>query len=452
MNITIHIVAFLFAVIVLVLFHEYGHYVAARFFQVKVRRFSIGFGKPWYIWRSKKSDVEFAFAPILLGGYVRLSDSREEKITKADLPFTFDHKPILQRAIIMLAGPLASIMLAFFAFWLMLVIGIEMPKPVVGKILPSSLAQIAQIKPGDEIVVVDKRKTNSWRDVVADIIMRFGDTNVLRIYTTTSPLATPKLHQIDLNKLVIDALQPDPLHDLGIVPYKPFVPAIVGEVQANSPAYTLLQPDDKVVMVNHTKISSWDDLITYVQAHPEQTLQLKVLRHKQPLSVAVTSSWKFGKGWKRVGYIGVKSIPVVWPSQMLREIKYPLVKAFIPALQEIQKLFVFNAVVITKLILGKISLQALGGPLSIYQASTHALQQGIESFIGFLAVLSVMLAFFNLIPLPGLDGGYCFFLLIEGIFHKPLSVRVQMLIMRIGIILILLLFFRAMLNDVLRLF
>lgn len=453
MSFIYNIIAFLFAVCILVLMHEYGHYLVARLFKVKVLRFSIGFGKPFYIRRSKKSKTEFCIAPLLLGGYVKFLDSREMEVAVKELPLAFDHKPILARAAIILAGPLTNIVFALCAFWLMLVIGIQVPKPIIGKVIPQSIAATAGLQPNAEIIAIDQHATSSWKDVMIDMLARVGDKGSIKVTTQFSPLTTVSQHELDLTKWKINPLVPDPLADFGLIVYHPVAPTVINSVAKDSPAaHAGLLAQDKVLTINHVVLHDWDELIKYIQARPQQTLQLRILRNNHEQTVAMTTDWKFAPGWKKVGYAGIKSMSMVWPESALRLRKFPMTKAFVPTINEMWSLIRLNGIAVSKIATGKLSLRILGGPLSIYQASTKALAQGAVVYLGFLALISLALALLNLLPLPGLDGGYFIFLLIEAIFRRPVSLNVQLLILRLGMIALLVIFLQATINDVLRMF
>jgi regulator of sigma E protease len=455
MDILLQIAAFLFAVFLLVLIHEYGHFLAARIFHVKIQRFSIGFGKPFYKWCSKKSAIEFCLAPILIGGYVRLLDSREQHVAAEELPFAFDHKPLLQRAAIIFAGPFANILFAFIAFWLIFVVGITVPKPIIGQIEPHSIADIAGMHAKEEIVAVDNIATPSWKDVLVAAFVRIGDKTNLQIAThaAAQSVKRPQAYTLDLAQWKINQLRPDPLQDFGITPYHPIAPPVIGAILKGSPAITAgLLNGDKILAINDFSPKNWDDVIDYIRDHPEQQLVLRILRDRQHLAITVITDWKLGPGWKKIGFLGMQSIPMEWPNNTFSVQKFSVFTAYAPALHDMWLLTKLNGIVLAKLVQGKISLRILGGPIAIYQASSQAFEQGSVMFVGFLALISLALALINLFPIPGVDGGFIIFLLIEAIIGRPISFRAQVLILRMGMIILLVLFLQAMANDLMRAF
>lgn len=447
------ILIFVITISFLVLVHEYGHYLAACIFKVRVLRFSIGFGKPFYKHINKKNKTEFCLSPILIGGYVKMLDSRETQVKLEDIPFAFDHKPILQRAAIIFAGPLANILFALFAFWMMFVIGVKIPKPIIGKIVPNSIASTAKMQAGEEITKIDNLATKTWQEVLIGMLFHVGNKDTIKIKTQISPLAPSKTYALDLTNWQLNPLKPDPLESIGIEPYHPILPPIIGEVEKDSPAWLAgLKKNDKVISINNVKIFSWDDVIQNISDLPDKTLAIEILRQGEIKKISAVTTWKFGSGWKKIGFLGIQSLPVKWPEQALMERKFNLFNAILPTLQESYIFSALNIVVLSKLISGKLPLKILGGPISIFQASMQASKQGLVLFIGFLALISLTLALVNLIPFPGLDGGYFIFLLIEGIFRIKISIEIQSLIIKIGMLALIILFLQVSINDVIRIF
>ncbi|EKE00735.1 MAG: hypothetical protein ACD_21C00285G0029 [uncultured bacterium] len=445
--------SFLFAVLVLVLIHESGHFLVARLFKVKVERFSIGFGKPFYTWKNKKSGTKYALAPILLGGYVKLLDTRETKISSPNQHLAFDHKPILQRMAIILAGPMANIIFAFFALWLMFLIGFKLPKPIIGKIIPNSIASHANMRSGEKIITIDKHKTNNWEEVIIAMLARLGNTDYLSITTQSSPKLETKNYQLNLINWNIDSYEPNPLKDFGIVRYTPPVPPIINNISWNSPASKSgLQKNDRIISIDGQPVNNWEDFIDLIKKSPEKQINLLLKRDGKTINLTTTTGWKFGPKWKKVGFLGVGSLPIAWPDQMLREYKYTMWPAFSKAWHKTGLFVDLNKIIFDKLFTGKLSFRVLGGPISIFAASGQALGQGFTMFLGFLAIISLSIALINLLPLPGLDGGYVILLLIEAITHRPISIRIQTLILRLGIILMVTLFLQVTINDLMRFF
>jgi len=214
--------AFLGAILILVGIHEFGHFVVARLCKVKVLRFSIGFGKPLLRWIDKKG-TEYVLAALPLGGYVKLLDSREAPVPPEDLPFAFDQQPIYQRAAILSAGPIANIMLAIVAYWLIFSIGVVQVRPIIGEVTAHSIAATAGLKSGDEIIAIGGNPTHSWTAVAMRLMMHYGDVSSLEINTQPAfkPKAMTHLVQLDMQSWKMNDLRPNLLTSIGIKPYKP---------------------------------------------------------------------------------------------------------------------------------------------------------------------------------------------------------------------------------------
>jgi regulator of sigma E protease len=454
LEIALKVLAFLSAVFLLILVHEYGHFLVARFFKVKILRFSIGFGKALCKWHDRKH-TEYVIALIPLGGYVKMLDAREEKVAKRDLHLAFDRKPVWQRFLIILAGPATNIIFAVLAFWVLFIIGIQAPKPIIGEVIPNSIASTAALRVSDEIIMIGNKKIKDWQDVGIALFSHVGEEGVLAIKVkqlSQDKSWSLKTHSLDLSKWQLDNWQPDPLKDLGIVPYQPAVPTIIDKVYKGSPAARAkLQEKDKIRSINGHDFTDWKDMIEFVQKHPKQQLFFVIERDQKLISLAITTGWRIDETLHKVGYLGVSTMPAKWPAEKVREEQYFWPQAAWPALRQTYDFLVFNAVILEKLVRGKISLHVLGGPLAIFQSATIALQHGFVVYVGFLGLLSLMLAFVNLLPIPVLDGGYILFLGIEAIRRKPLPSAWQNLILRLGMIILLLLMIQGMINDLRRL-
>lgn len=221
LHMLINIFGFIFAVFILVGIHEFGHFIVARFCNVKVMRFSIGFGKPLWRWYDKRG-TEYVLAAIPLGGYVKLLDAREGKVIPAEQHLSFDKKSVYQRFAILAAGPLMNVVFAIFAYWLVFSMGIVQVKPVIGTVLPDSIAAQAGLKTGDEIITVADKKTSNWSAVAMQLLQQYGATSTLKI--TVHPTTMPaQIRTINLNVEAwhLDSLRPDLLKSLGFKPYRP---------------------------------------------------------------------------------------------------------------------------------------------------------------------------------------------------------------------------------------
>lgn len=445
----INLLVFLVSVLLLITVHEFGHFCVARCLGVKVVRFSVGFGRPLWRWIGR-SGTEYVIALLPLGGYVRLLDERDGgEVPEKDQPLAFNRQSILKRALIILAGPGINVLFAVFAFWIMWMIGVERMRPVVGEVIPESIAAQSGFPVGAEIMAVNGQPTTNWPKVTIALVGWLGETGDLPIQARLKN-EPPRTYIMHLNNWRTNSLQPDPLTSLGLKPFQPEIPLTIGKVRADSPAALAgLRVGDKILTINGEKLTDWVDLVKQIQSHPNELVQLTVERGHEPIHLDI----KVGRQLSRfqwIGYMGIEPIAVDWPVGMVYQLKYSPGSAFLASLKEVQVLTKFNFVVLAKLIRGQVSMKSLGGPISIYQSTSFAFHQGLIIFIGFLGLLSLMLAIVNILPIPGLDGGHILFFIIEAIMRRPLSPAVQMLIVRLGFIFLLVIMMQATINDIFR--
>lgn len=451
MSVFIAIVGALLAIFSIIILHELGHFVVARVAGIQVLRFSIGFGKTLWKWVGK-SGTEYVIALLPLGGYVKMLGEGQEKAQPENAHRAFNQKPLLTRMAVVMAGPFTNFLLAVVAYWGVYWMGITYVKPVVGQVVPHSIAAYAGIKPGDQVMQMDGRPTRNWQQVMMAIVMRMGDRDTLVM--TVQPGKTNFTVQRELNLIhwTVDRRDPAFLESLGLVPYFPFVPPVIATVGRGSYAERGgLRPGDRVLSIHGKMVSDWSQMVQSLQRYPNQWVMLAILRDHQPQFLRV----KIGvikRGGQSVGYLGVGSVTPQWPSNMLYQERYSLWTAWVPAVQQAWQLTEFNALVLAKMIVGKVSLHTLGGPITVFQAAGKASLAGIQVYLGFLGFISLAIGFINVLPIPGLDGGHLFFQIIEGIFRRPVPERYQALGFSIGMIFLIFLMIQATVNDLVRLF
>lgn len=447
-----NLLVFLLTIFVLVVFHEFGHFVTARWLGVPVKRFSIGFGQP--IWRYQgRSGTEYAVGYLPLGGYVKLLDEREDDVPEFQKHLAFNRQSAWRRFVIIIAGAVMNIILAIMAYFVMFLVGLEVIKPVIGEVTSGSIAAQAGLKPHQEIVKVDHTSTRYWQQALFRIIARLGDRGTMTI--TTQPFQTKgpaQTHTLHLEDWEVDALQPNPLLALGIKPFIPQAEPVVHFVKRGSAAAKAgLKPNDKIVTINDQSIASWRQLIEFIQERPGEQVQLTVLRDQKRLTLTLNIGKK--QAWLDEavrGYIGIgRGVPEL-PESMQLTLQYPPHWSLWEAVQQTWLMTSFNYLVLWKLITGDLSLGTLGGPISIFQASASAFGQGIAVYMNFLGLINIMLAILNTLPIPGLDGGHILMLVIEKIIRRPVPMPVQVVIYRLGLIALIVLLFHATMNDLMR--
>lgn len=229
------IVAFLVAISVLVAIHEFGHFWVAKSLGVKVLRYSIGFGRP--LWKKKwgKDNTEYVIASLPLGGYVKMLDEREGEVPPEEVERAFNRQTIYTRFAIVFAGPLFNFIFAFFAYWIMLGIGVTGLKPVIGDINPDSIVAQAGISRNDEIVSINQQSTPIWDVALKELITAAINKDKVEIVTQHKD-GVPRTVNIDFNELP-GSIEPEKvIETLGLKPWRPPVKPIIGLVAESSPA------------------------------------------------------------------------------------------------------------------------------------------------------------------------------------------------------------------------
>ena len=427
------LLAFLVFIGILILVHEFGHFIVAKAFGVKVEVFSIGFGPP--LIRKKWGETVYQIALLPLGGYVKMYGEEDTPEARQD-PRSFYAKPPWQRILIAFAGPLFNFLFAILAFWVVYLSPQQVPKyifepPKVGYVEPKSPAAEVGLKEGDLIVAVNGVKVHSWEQL--DELLR-EDTGK---EVTLTVKRDGKLIQLKV-KLSYDLLK----KGLGILPY---LPPVVGKVEKGSPAAQVgLKPGDRILEVNGVKVHSWWDLPQLIQQSGGKPIKLTVERNGKIFTLTVVpKAVKLPNG--KVRYILGISAPVEY-----KEIHHSPLEALKLAIDRTWFLTVMTVKVLWGLITGQVSVKTLGGPLAIAGFAGEAAKLGIIPFIAAMGTLSVQLALFNLIPLPLLDGGLILLFLIEWITGRPIPNKVKEWWFKIGVVIIVSLMLFIISQDLIR--
>jgi regulator of sigma E protease len=467
------ILALIVTLSILVTIHEFGHYWVARLCNVHVLRFSVGFGNPIFSRRGKPPEqtpspsdqivetrsneplegTEFAVAAIPLGGYVKMLDEREGFVPDDLKHMAFNNKSVLQRIAIVAAGPIANFLLAIFAYWVLFMAGVTGVVPTVGVVDPDSAAARAGFQQGMEIVAVDGEPTATWSEVNMQLFSRIGDTGEIQFTVLPTGNSNATLaRNIRISEWLSDAEAPFPTAELGLVPNYPAIPAVIGSVvEGEAAAAAGLKSGDKVIALNGVAIDEWSQFVEQIQANANQSVNLSVLRDERNLTLAVTPKGVLQADGSERGFLGASREAFELPADMQRTVSYPFYSALIPAIEKTWSVTVFTLESIKKMIMGAISHKNLSGPITIAQVANATAQSGLESFIGFIALLSISLGVLNLLPIPVLDGGHLLYYLVELITRRPVPEKVQVWGMQMGMFVIVSIMLLAFYNDLTRL-
>lgn len=438
--------AFIFAISVLVAVHEFGHYWVARRLGVKVLRFSIGFGKPLWVHRRGPDQTEYVIASIPLGGYVKMLDEREGEVAEADRPRAFNQKSLARRAAIVAAGPLFNLLFAVVAYWLMFITGTPGIRPLLGEMADDSMAYQAGLRSGQEIISVGDSATPTWA-AVWDALLPYA----LRKEAVSLEVEDGGSHyryRLPFERLTGEVDAKTFTRVVGLQLYRPLIKPVLGEIVADSPAARAgLQTGDEIVSINGVSMSDWGAVVNAIRAHPNQTLDFQLRRQGRELSLDVhvqsqsTETGEFG----RIG-AGVH-LDEGMGDHLRSEWRLGPAPALWAAIKKTWDMSALTVRMFGEMIVGRVSTENISGPITIAVYAKSSAVAGLAPFLSFLAIVSISLGILNLLPVPVLDGGHLVFYLVEAVKGKPVSERTEMLALRIGIGLILVLMSLALYND-----
>lgn len=450
----ITLLAFVGAVVLLVMFHEYGHYWVARRCGVKVLVFSLGFGKVLYRKRFANSETDWVISAIPLGGYVKMLDEREGEVLPSELHRAFNRKPVLQRMAIVVAGPLANFMLAILLYCALFMHGVEGLKPVLGDVPAGTPAAMAQMHKGETILSVEGEAIPSWQELswkLMTLALHQNGRDGVKVEAKDDH-GTVFHHSLDISALVASDLQGEFLDKLGLHLEQPVILPVIGMLTDKGVAKLAgLQAGDVILRADGVPLQSWSALVNVVHTHPGRAVQFDVQRGEMTLSLSVTPQ-PFTESGKVVGRIGAgpKVDEKAWQA-MLTTVSYGPLDAFKRSLQKTWETSAISLEMLGKMVTGEVSVKNLSGPVTIADYAGQSAHMGVIAYLGFLALISISLGVLNLLPVPLLDGGHLLYYVAELIKGSPVSERAWENGQKIGIALLGTLMVLAFYNDINRL-
>ncbi|MFW1809860.1 RIP metalloprotease RseP [Acinetobacter ursingii] len=451
MNILFIIVAAILLLGPLIAIHEFGHYWVARKLGVKVLVYSIGFGPTLLKWTSKKSGIQYQLSALPLGGYVKMLDEREGNVAEADLPYAFNRQSPWKRIAIVAAGPLINLLFAIVLFWILFLPSQEQLNTRIGKVLPNTPAAQVDLHVGDKVLTVDGEQTSTWEKLNFALVDRAGETG--QILMTVDRDGTQKSVALPIHNFLKDQSQ-SALDILGFLPYRPQMPAVIHQLSEDGAAIRQgMKVGDQILSINGIKMNDWFDVVDVVQKSPEKLLNIDVLRNGQMVHLQVMPQGKRDNMGNITGMLGVQSNPakVNIPNEYKQTIQYNPAQALVMAVDKTTQIsgMILNSIV--KMFRGLIGLENLSGPITIAKVAGQSAEMGWQTFISFMALMSVSLGILNLLPIPMLDGGHLVYYFIEAIRGKPVSEQIQMMGLKIGMVLLGSMMLLALFNDFMRL-
>ena len=446
------VLAFIVTLGLLIVVHEYGHYRVAVACGVKVLRFSVGFGRT--LWSRQRGETEFVVAALPLGGYVRMLDEREAPVPPNELHRAFNRAPLWKRTAIVAAGPIANLLLAVLLYASAHWIGIEEPKAIIGTPVAASAFERAGLNAG-EWVRAYAEGDGQWHDLASlnelnwQVMRHALDRQNLQLLVTDAQGRGQHSVTLELDRVQAREIDADTMRRIGLP--SAFREPVMGEVRAGGPAAAAgLRAGDRVVRIDEQRIDEaqqvFERIRNAVRNGAGVPMSWQVQRGSETLDIAVTPRVA-SDGPRTIGRIDAA---LGSPPQRV-VVRYGPVEGFVKGVQRTWDMAVLSLKMLGRIVIGEASVRNLNGPLTIADAAGQSAQQGLVTFIGFLAVVSLSIGVLNLLPLPMLDGGHLMYYLFEAVTGRPVSDLWLARLQRGGVAILLLVMSVALYNDVARL-
>lgn len=452
MTILWSILGFIIALGILVTIHEWGHFIVARMFNIKVTHFSIGFGKA--LVTRQWGETQYQLSLIPLGGYVRFVDEREGEVPLADLPRAFNRQSVYKRFAVVAAGPLINLLFAWFAFSAIYFAGVTGVKPVFEKVVPNSALE--QVLPNNDqawqILTVNQQPVLGWQEVHQSILHALVNQDpTVALELAEFNGTQQRTLEVGLQDLDINQPKQQWLSVLGFQPKFPDAKPVIRQVSPDSPAAEAgIQSRDHILEVDTVEVKTWSELVKLIQANPGKTVMFLIERQQQIILQAVTLGEK-QVGDHSMGYLGATVMIDEQATQDYRASQsYTVGQSLVKGGLHTVKMVDMTVEMIQQMLLGTISAENISGPMSIAEYSGKALQNGTVAFLSLLGLLSLSIGILNLLPIPVLDGGHLLFYVIEMVKGSPVSEAIEGVAQKLGLGIILALTFFALFNDVVR--
>ena len=447
MSLIYTILIFILTISIIVTFHEFGHYIAARICGVKVLEFSIGFGRRLIGKKIGKDKTDYKICVLPLGGYVKMLDEREGKVKDFEKNRSFNNQTLLKRSIIVFSGPLFNFILAIFFYFLIFLSGYSGFKPSVGSLINNSVAENIGVIEGDIISSVNSKNVMTWSDAILQTIKNASEKKNIDLEVIRNNEVI-KLKEIDYKKINFDSK--NIFEDIGILNFAS-KSVTVGYVEKNSAAYfSGLLVGDKILAVDKIKVKNWNEIVNFIKKNPGVKLNLYILRNNYNKTISVTPD-KVMNNSLEIGRLGISPfINDVEIANNKVNVKYGIFESFKLSTYKTYDFTLLTFNFIFRLIKGDVSSNSISGPVGIAGYASESFSSGYTNFLGLLAMLSISIGILNLLPIPMLDGGHLMYYLVEFVTRRPIPDKVQLIFQQVGMVFLILLSIFALYNDLLR--
>ncbi len=434
---------FIITISIVVVFHELGHYLAARFYNVRVERFSLGFGKILFS-KTDRHGTEWVVSALPLGGYVKPLAEPPVGANAREAARAISQKTAWQRFVIFAAGPFFSFLLAIIIYSGMKISGTTEPVPYLAQPASDTAAYKAGVEGGEKVLAVDGVDVQGWAEArlalleplatgAETTLMLQAENGATRGATIQFPKVTGTLEGIDL------------MGQAGLALMAP-KPRVANVLDGGAGEQAGFRDGDLVLRAGPHEDITITGLIKLIQDSPDKTLPLLILRDNTELSLNVTPRAELNENNKTVGKIGV-AFSGQYPTLTVR---YGIFESVYLATVQTFDTAWFSLKMFAKMVTGQLSWKNISGPIAIADYAGQSAQVGFDKFIEFIALITVSIGVLNLLPIPGLDGGQMVFCIIEMVRKKALSEQIQEKSLMVGYSLLLFLMIFAFVNDITR--
>lgn len=448
-------IAFIVTIGIVVTIHEYGHFQMARWCGIKVLKFSIGFGKPLLSKTLGKDQTAFVLAAIPLGGYVKMLDEREfesepnerQTYTEADLSRAFNRQSVYKRIAVVLAGPLANLLLAILVYWVLNMQGVTGVRPVIGHVVDQSLAAEANFVAGEEIKNINNQPVNTWSDAGWLLVNAAVENQTVTVTTKNNENEIHE-HVLPLQGMGKDAAA-HIIQKVGLEVYRPDTAAIINQILPDGAAEKAgLKVGDKILSIDHHQVSGWNQVVRLIKHNPGTPLLFKLERETEQLAIKVTPALIEEDGI-RIGKIGAG---VKYDQNQLQALfitqQYSATKSLALAVNKTWQTAAFSLKMMWYMVQGKTSWKGISGPVTIATYAGESAGLGLDAFMSFIALVSISIGILNLLPIPVLDGGHLMYYMAEILKGSAVSEQTMLMGQKVGMTILIMLMSVAIFNDI----